>query len=61
METWNINRWRCAVVHPARIITLGLFVAKLSPLVIINIIIILILLTICLSHTLTQKLLEGID
>jgi len=33
METWNINRRRCAGVHPARAITLGHFVAELSPLV----------------------------
>ena len=32
IETWNIDRWRCEVVHLARVITLGHFVAELSPL-----------------------------
>ena len=32
IETWNIDRWHCAVVQHARIITLGHFFAKLSPL-----------------------------
>jgi len=32
IETWNIDRWRCEVVHLARVITLSHFVAELSPL-----------------------------
>ena len=32
IETWNIDRWHYAVVQHARIITLGHFFAKLSPL-----------------------------
>ena len=33
IDSQNIDRWQHEVVHLARIITLGYFVAKLSPLV----------------------------
>ena len=32
IETWNLDRYQCEVVHLARIITLDYFIAKLSPL-----------------------------
>ena len=32
IETWNIYRWQCEVVHLARIITLVHFMPKLSTL-----------------------------
>ena len=32
IETWNIDRWQCEVVQDVRIITLGHFFTKLSPL-----------------------------
>ena len=54
IETWNLDRYQCEVVHLARIITLDYFIAKLSPLdQYFN--------SVNFVHSRTHKLLEGID